>query len=57
MEYTWNTQEQAKSSDIEQQQIKQYTASNDGGIRNQREHPKMYVAVHPTVVLENYSSS
>ena len=34
-------------------QINQYTASNEGGIQNQREH----VVFHPTAVSENYSSS
>ena len=31
-----------------------------GGLQNQRQHPKIwinYVAVHPTAVPENYSSS
>ena len=41
-------------------QIKQYTVSNEEGLQNQREYPKIlikYVAVHPTDVSENYSSS
>ena len=40
-------------------QIKQYTASNEGGDTNRREHPKIlikYAAVHPTAVSENYST-
>ena len=42
-------------------QIKQYTASNEGGgLQNQREHPKIlikYVVVHPIAISDNYSSS
>ena len=40
--------------------MKQYAASNEGVLQNQREHHKIlikYVAVHPTAVPENYSSS
>ena len=59
-------EEQDKSSDIEQQppfgdpQIKQYAASNESGVQNQREHQIIltkYEPFHPTTVWENNSSS
>ena len=40
-------------------QIKQYTASSERGLQNQREHHIIltkYEVVHPTAVSENYSS-
>ena len=62
------SQEQDKSSYIVYQaivtplgsQIKQYTASNETGLQNQREHLIIltkYKAVHSTGVSENNSSS
>ena len=45
---------------IRRPQIKQYTASNEEGLQNQREQHIIltkYKAVHPTVVSDNNSSS